>query len=90
MKPISGKILWLGFLIALVLLVQGRGGGSVLEPTMVEHSAPRIRGEVIEGQGDEPLAFSQSLLATGPFIHVLKSEVTTKCPSCERHCPEPC
>ena len=64
MKPISGTILWLGFLIALVLLVRGRGGGSVLEPTMIEHSAPGIQGQVTEGQGHERRAFSQSLLAT--------------------------
>jgi hypothetical protein len=59
MKPISGRILWLGFLIVLVLLLRGRSGGSILEPTMIERSGPQIRGEVTEGQSHERRAFSR-------------------------------
>jgi hypothetical protein len=41
MKPGSGAILWLAFVLALILIVNGLLVGSVLEPTTIDPSAPR-------------------------------------------------
>jgi hypothetical protein len=65
-KAASRAILWLGSLLALVLVVQGHDGGRVLEPTKIEHSAPRhagLQGELTKEQGRERRGSSQNLVA---------------------------
>ena len=53
MKPGSGAILWLAFVLALILLAKGLLVGSVLEPTTVDPSLPRSTATI--GPADELL-----------------------------------